>query len=36
MWGVYDIARIIADTGWRPRRVREAFHGYMDWIAANE
>jgi UDP-glucose 4-epimerase len=36
MWGVYDIARIIADTGWRPRNVREAFHGYMDWIAANE
>ncbi len=33
MWGVYDIARIIADTGWRPREVREAFHGYMDWIA---
>jgi UDP-glucose 4-epimerase len=36
MWGVYDIARIKADTGWRPRPVREAFHGYMDWIAANE
>lgn len=36
MWGVYDIARIVADTGWRPRAVRDAFHGYMDWIAANE
>ena len=36
MWGVYDIARIITDTGWRPRKVREAFHGYMDWIAKNE
>ncbi len=36
MWGVYDLARIFADTGWRPRPVREAFHDYMDWIAANE
>ena len=35
MWGVYDIARIITDTGWRPRNVREAFHGYMDWIATS-
>ena len=33
MWGVYGIARVVADTGWRPRKVREAFHGYMDWIA---
>lgn len=36
MWGVYDLARIIADTGWRPRPVRDAFHGYMDWIEAFE
>jgi UDP-glucose 4-epimerase len=36
MWGVYDIARIITDTGWRPRSVRDAFHDYMDWIVANE
>lgn len=35
MWGVYDIARIKADTAWRPRPVKEAFLGYMDWIAAN-
>lgn len=36
MWGIYDTARIMADTGWRPRAVRAAFHDYMDWIAANE
>ncbi len=34
MWGAYDISRISAETGWRPRPVREALHGYMDWIAA--
>jgi UDP-glucose 4-epimerase len=34
MWGAYDIARIQADTGWRPRPGRDAFHGYMEWIAA--
>jgi nucleoside-diphosphate-sugar epimerase len=33
MWGAYDISRISADTGWRPRPVREALHAYMDWIA---
>ncbi len=32
MWGAYDIARITAQTGWRPRPVRQAFHAYMDWI----
>ncbi len=26
MWGAYDLARIKADTGWRPRSVRNAFH----------
>jgi UDP-glucose 4-epimerase len=36
MWGAYDIARLTAETGWRPRPVREAFQGYMDWIAAEE
>ncbi len=35
MWGAYDISRITAETGWRPRPMREAFHAYMDWIAAN-
>ena len=34
MWGAYDLARISNETGWRPRPVREAFHAYMDWIAA--
>lgn len=33
MWGAYDISRIRAETGWRPRPVREALHAYMDWIA---
>jgi UDP-glucose 4-epimerase len=34
MWGAYDISRIIAETGWKPRPVREALHAYMDWIAS--
>jgi UDP-glucose 4-epimerase len=34
MWGAYDIARLSAETGWRPRPVREALHAYLDWIAA--
>lgn len=33
MWGAYDISRISAETGWRPRPVRDALHAYMDWIA---
>ncbi|MDB6087807.1 MAG: oxidoreductase [Gammaproteobacteria bacterium] len=33
MWGAYDISRISAETGWRPRPVKEALHAYMDWIA---
>jgi UDP-glucose 4-epimerase len=36
MWGAYDISRIGAETGWKPRPVREALHAYMDWIAAHE
>ena len=36
MWGIYDIARIVRDTGWRPRPVRQLFHEYIDWIRANE
>ena len=32
MWGAYDISRITAETGWRPRPVREALHAYMEWI----
>jgi UDP-glucose 4-epimerase len=34
MWGAYDIARIQAETGWKPRPVREALHAYMEWIKA--
>lgn len=34
MWGAYDIARIRTDTGWQPRPVRDAYHGYIDWIKA--
>jgi UDP-glucose 4-epimerase len=34
MWGAYDISRVFNDTGWRPRPIREAFHAYIDWIAA--
>jgi UDP-glucose 4-epimerase len=34
MWGAYDISRIVGETGWKPRPVREALHAYMDWIAA--
>jgi nucleoside-diphosphate-sugar epimerase len=36
MWGAYDISRLERDTGWHPRPVKEAFHDYMDWVAANE
>jgi nucleoside-diphosphate-sugar epimerase len=32
MWGAYDIARITAETGWRPRPMREALHAYIDWL----
>lgn len=36
MWGPYDISRIVADTGWRPRPMRDAFLDYIDWIDAEE
>jgi len=36
MWGAYDISRISAETGWKPRPVREGLHAYMDWIGAHE
>lgn len=35
MWGAYDISRIERDTDWRPRAGRDAFHDYMDWLAAS-
>jgi nucleoside-diphosphate-sugar epimerase len=34
MWGAYDVTRIGAETGWKPRPMRDAFHAYIDWIAA--
>jgi UDP-glucose 4-epimerase len=34
MWGAYDISRITAETGWKPRPARAALHAYLDWIAA--
>jgi len=34
MWGAYDISRIRAETGRKPRPVRDALHAYMDWIVA--
>ena len=34
MWGAYDISRIGADTGWKPRPMRDALHAYMDWLAS--
>jgi UDP-glucose 4-epimerase len=36
MWGAYDISRISAEMGWKPRPVREALHAYLDWIATEE
>jgi len=35
MWGAYDISRIHGETGWTPRPMREALHGYMDWLASD-
>lgn len=35
-WGAYDLSRIRADTGWRPRSLRESFHDYIDWLARSE
>ena len=34
MWGAYDISRIAAETGWKPRPTREALHAYLDWIVS--
>ncbi len=31
-WGAYDISRIHADTGWRPRPLRQSLHEYIDWL----
>jgi UDP-glucose 4-epimerase len=34
MWGAYDVSRLCAETGWKPRPMRMALHAYMDWLAA--
>jgi UDP-glucose 4-epimerase len=34
MWGAYDVARIGAETGWKPRPMRTALHAYMDWLVS--
>jgi len=34
MWGAYDISRLTAETGWKPRPMRTALHAYMDWLTA--
>ena len=31
-WGAYDIARLTADTGWRPRPLGEAIADYLAWM----
>ena len=36
MWGAYDVTRIGAETGWKPRPMREALHAYMDWLMAGQ
>ncbi|MBV9696576.1 MAG: NAD(P)-dependent oxidoreductase [Gammaproteobacteria bacterium] len=36
MWGAYDVSRISADTGWKPRPMRTALHAYMDWLRAEQ
>lgn len=34
-WGAYDISRMVADTGWRPRLLGEALADYAAWLTAN-
>jgi nucleoside-diphosphate-sugar epimerase len=34
-WGAYDISRLIADTGWRPRLLADALADYAAWLSAN-
>jgi nucleoside-diphosphate-sugar epimerase len=35
-WGGYDISRMVADTGWRPRALGEALADYSDWLTGNQ
>lgn len=34
-WGAYDISRMVADTGWRPRPLAEALADYAQWLDEN-
>lgn len=34
-WGAYDISRMAADTGWRPRPLTQALADYWAWLGAN-
>jgi len=31
-WGAYDISRVFAETGWRPRPLDAAIRDYADWL----
>ena len=31
-WGAFDIARVSADVGWRPKPLREAIHDYIAFL----
>ncbi len=31
-WGAYDISRIAAETGWRPRPLADGLRDYRDWL----
>lgn len=31
-WGAYDISRIQAETGWRPRPLEQAMADYCEWL----
>lgn len=35
-WGAYDISRIAAETGWRPRPLEAAIADYCDWLRDHE
>jgi len=35
-WGAYDISRLKADTGWRPRPLDQALADYVAWVRAYE
>ena len=34
-WGAYDISRMAADTGWRPRPLETALADYAAWLRKN-